>query len=651
MIVYDNVKSGFIEDLRKDILITKIEENFKQKIGGVKTGEKTAWENSLNRVVKIINNKDIPEDAGIAVEYKVPETDRRIDFMISGYSEEGKGVIIIIELKQWSKVDAVPNSLLVRALVSKNNVKETSHPSRQALNYAGYLSNLIEPVIKNKIILHPCSYLHNYTIKENDPLLDDKFDALFKQSPVFTMDNEDELRDFIKKYIKKGDREKVLFELDNGNIVPSIRLQDDIANMIEGKKQFYLLETQQDVYEKALNMAEETFKTNEKHVLIVKGGPGTGKSAVAIQLFAELYQRKIIAHYTTMNGAPRNVYFKELKNTEDQEYIRNLFTGAYSYDVAKTNEIPVIIVDEAHRLKQQTYVGRVRGNNQIREIINAANFSIFFIDEDQMVTDNDIGTIEEIKRCCDINGVKTVNIEQMELESQFRCKGSTSYIAWLDNVLQIRKTANNILDTKEYEFKVVDTPDELDKLITERNGENKSRLVAGYYKEWISRNDSTKFDFELSETFRKKWNLAKRKTWAIDKDSINEIGCIHTCQGLEFDYIGVIIGTDLRYKNGKVITYLTQNADSDKTSLVHTKALYKKNPEKAKKIADRIIKNTYKVLMTRGLRGCYIYCEDKPLAEYIKGKIKSIDDYQYKVEEEQVEYLQVAEESEEYKYE
>ena len=652
MIVYDNVKSGFIEDLRKDILVAKIEENYREKIGGVKTGEKTAWENSLKRIVKIINNKDIPEDAGVAVEYKVPETDRRIDFMISGYSEEGKGVIIIIELKQWSKVDEVPNSLLVRALVSKNNVKETSHPSRQALNYAGYLSNLIEPVIENKIILHPCSYLHNYAIKENDPLLDNKFNQLFKQSPVFTMDDEDELRDFIKKYIKKGDREKVLFELDNGNIVPSRRLQDDIANMIEGKKQFYLLETQQDVYEKALNMAEETFKTNEKHVLIVKGGPGTGKSAVAIQLFAELYQRKIIAHYTTMNGAPRNVYFKELKNTEDQEYVRNLFTGAYSYDVAKTNEIPVIIVDEAHRLKQQTYVGRVRGNNQIREIINAANFSIFFIDEDQIVTDNDIGTIEEIKRCCDINSVKIDNIVQMELESQFRCKGSTSYIAWLDDVLQIRKTANNILDTKEYDFKVVDTPDELDKLITERNSENKSRLVAGYYKEWISKKDPTKFDFELSETFRKKWNLAKTKTWAIDKDSINEIGCIHTCQGLEFDYIGVIIGTDLRYENGEVITDLTKNADSDRTSLVHTKALYKKNPEKAKQIADRIIKNTYKVLMTRGLRGCYIYCEDKPLAEYIKGKIKVNKEYQYPInDEKQIEYLQVAEESEQYKYE
>lgn len=653
MIVYDNVKSGFIEDLRKDILVEKIEENYRKKIGGVKEAERRLWDNSLKRVVKILNNKDIPEDAGVAVEYKVPETDNRIDFMISGYSQDGKGIVIIVELKQWSKVDEVPNSLLVRALVSKNHIEEKAHPSRQALNYAGYLSNLIEPVVKDKIRLYPCSYLHNYSVKENDPLIDDKFKPLFKQSPVFTMDNEDELREFIKKYIKKGDSKRVLFELDNGNIVPSRRLQDDIANMIEGKKQFYLLETQQDVYEKALNMASETLKNKEKHVLIVKGGPGTGKSAVAIQLFAELYQRNIIAHYTTMNGAPRKVYFEELKNTEDQEYIRNLFTGAYAYDIAKTNEIPVIIVDEAHRLKEKTYVGRVRGNNQIREIINAANFSIFFIDEDQIVTDNDIGTIEEIKRCCTINGVKSENIEERELKSQFRCKGSTGYLSWLDDMLQIRETANHILDTKEYDFRVVDSPDELDQLIIDRNEDNKARLVAGYYKEWISKDDDTKFDFELSNTFKKKWNMNKKsKPWAIRRDSISEIGCIHTCQGLEFDYIGVIIGTDLRFENGNVITDLSQNANSDKTSLVHTKALYKKEPEKAQKIADKIIKNTYKVLMTRGLKGCYIYCEDKPLAEYIKSKLIHANEITYSIDEEENNYyLKVAEDGEEYRYE
>ena len=578
MIVYDNTKSGFIEDLRKDILVQKIEENYREKIGGVRAGEKRAWENSLKRVAKILNNRDIPEDAGIAVEYKVPETDNRIDFMISGYNAEGKGVIIIVELKQWSTVDEVPNSSLVKALVSKNHIEEKAHPSRQALNYAGYLSNLIEPVIEDKIRIYPCSYLHNYAIKENDPLIDKKFDPLFKQSPVFTMDNEDDLKDFIKDNIKSGDKKKVLVDLDNGKIIPSRRLQDDIANMIEGKKQFYLLDTQQDVYEKALNMAEETFKTNEKHVLIVQGGAGTGKSAVAIQLFAELYKRKILAHYTTMNGAPRKVYFEELKNTEEQEYIRNLFTGAYAYDVAKTNEIPVIIVDEAHRLKEKTFVGRTRGNNQIREIINAANFSIFFIDEDQIVTDNDIGTIEEIKRCCEINHVKKENIQERELKSQFRCKGSTGYLAWLDDMLQRKETANHIIN------RVVDSPDELDKLIIERNRENKARIVAGYYKEWVSKKDKTKFDFELTDTFKKRWNMENRtKPWAIRKDSINEIGCIHTCQGLEFDYVGVIIGTDLRYDNGKIITDLTKNANSDRTALVHTKALYKKDPEKAKK--------------------------------------------------------------------
>lgn len=622
MIVYENIKSGFIGDVRKGILTKNIEKQYKEKLGGVSEGVKRSWENSLTRIATILNDSDIPKDVGIAIEYEVPKTDKKVDIMISGYNDEGKGVIIIVELKQWSKVDEVPDSLLVKAMVSKYHIEEKAHPSRQALNYAGYLSNLIEPVVNDKIRLYPCSYLHNYLLKEKDPLIDNKFKPLLEQSPVFTMDNEHKLGDFIKKYIKKGDNKEVLHELDTGDIVISRRLQDDIASMVEGKKKFYLLDTQQDIYEKALSMALETFKTKEKHVLIVKGGPGTGKSAVAIQLFAELYKRKIVAHYSTMNGAPRKVYFEELKNTEDQEYIRNLFTGAYAYDIAKRNEIPVIICDEAHRLKQKTFVGKIRGNNQIREIINAAEFSVFFIDEDQIVTDNDIGTVEEIKRCCNINGVKSKNIEERELESQFRCEGTTEYLSWLDNVLQIRKTANSMLSTKKYDFKVVDSPDQLDQLIIERNKGNNARIVAGYYKEWISKDDNTKFDFELSDTFKKKWNMEKKaKPWAIRKDSINEIGCIHTCQGLEFDYIGVIIGTDLRYENGKIITDLSKNAKSDKTALVHTKALYKKDPEKAEEIADKIIKNTYKVLMTRGLKGCYVYCEDKQLADYIKSKI------------------------------
>lgn len=177
------------------------------------------------------------------------------------------------------------------------------------------------------------------------------------------------------------------------------------------------------------------------------------------------------------------------------------------------------------------------------------------------------------------------------------------------------------MTTKKYDFQVVNSPDELDRLIHEKNVGNSARIVSGYYKEWVSKDDKTKYDFELSETFKKKWNMEKSKPWAYRKDSLDEIGCIHTCQGLEFDYIGVIIGTDLRYEKGKIVTDLTQNANSDRTSMVHIKALYKKNPEEAIKKADKIIKNTYKVLMTRGIKECYVYCEDSNLADYIKSRI------------------------------
>ncbi len=654
MIIYENVKSGFIADWANNVLIDKIKSGLKRNhIGGGGYSEQHSWENSLPRVKNIIKDSGIPNDAGIAIEYKLPTTSCRIDFMISGYNEEGRGVIIVIELKQWSKVDRVENSFMVRALVSQNHVEEKAHPSRQALNYVGYLANMVEPAVEDKIRLFPCSYLHNYSLKENDPLIDSKFNTLFQKSPVFTMDTEDKLTDFIKKYIKKGDREKVIFDLDNGNIVPSARLIDDLSQMVEGKKQFYLLDSQEEVFEKAMDMVHDAIRSGEKHVLIVKGGPGTGKSVIAIQLLVNLIKEKIIANYTTPNSAPRNVYFEMLKNNDDQEYVNNLLAPSYNYMDSKTNDIPVVIVDEAHRLKMKAFVrGATRGNNQINEIINAALCSIFFIDEDQRVTDNDIGSIEEIKRCCELNNVKAQYIDEKELISQFRCKGSDGYLAWLDDVLEIRETNNKMLDTKEYDFRIIDDPDELDRLIVERNIDNKARLVAGYYKEWVSKKDKTKFDFELSSTFRKKWNLdGQTKPFAIRESSINEIGCIHTCQGLEFDYVGVILGDDIRYENGKIVSDITKNAKSDRTAMVHTKALYKKEPEKAKKIADEIIKNTYKVLMTRGLSGCYVYCEDKALSEYLKSRIISHDpaDNAFAYEDKPIELPKVAEDNDEYK--
>ena len=243
----------------------------------------------------------------------------------------------------------------------------------------------------------------------------------------------------------------------------------------------------------------------------------------------------------------------------------------------------------------------------------------------------------------------------MELESQFRCNGSDGYIAWLDDVLDIRKTANSDGFDLDYDIKICDTPNEVRDIIFEKNKiNNKARLLAGYCWEWIKdgKNKSDVFDITIPEyDFAMSWNLGNSQTWAIDAKSVNEIGCIHTAQGLEFDYVGVIIGNDLRYENGKVITDVTERAKTDQ-SIKGIQKMYQENPDKAEKLADEIIKNTYRTLLTRGQKGCYIYCEDKLLSEYLKRRVNRCNEIFYPIDNEEDKYtMMIAEEGEEYKYE
>lgn len=262
------------------------------------------------------------------------------------------------------------------------------------------------------------------------------------------------------------------------------------------------------------------------------------------------------------------------------------------------------------------------GENQIKEIINASKFSVFFIDEDQKVTLKDVGTIDSIRKYAEELGA---DYETIELESQFRCNGSDGYLAWLDNLLEIRKTANFDNMDFNYDFKVFDDPNVMRKAIIEKNEKNnKSRIVAGYCWDWIKdgKNDTNFYDITIPKyQFGISWNLGdKSQTFAIEPDSINEAGCIHTCQGLEFDYVGVIIGDDLVYRDGRIITDVTKRANTDQ-SIKGYKRLLAENPEEGEKILDRIVKNTYKVLMTRGMKGCYVFCTDDELREHIKSVI------------------------------
>ena len=259
--------------------------------------------------------------------------------------------------------------------------------------------------------------------------------------------------------------------------------------------------------------------------------------------------------------------------------------------------------------------------NQIKEIIHSAYCSVFFIDEAQRVTMDDIGSVEQIRYWAE---QENSEITELELVSQFRCNGSDGYLAWLDNFLEIRDTANYDLDGIDFDIRICDTPLEVKELITEKNKvANKSRMLAGYCWDWNKKQaNNTEFhDIEIGD-FGMSWNLDNSTPFAIAETSVNEVGCIHTSQGLEFDYVGVIIGNDMRYEDDHVVTDFTKRARTD-NSLKGIKKLYKENPDEAKRRADEIIRNTYRTLLTRGMKGCFIYCTDEKLAEHFRERMNT----------------------------
>ena len=626
MIVYDGLKRDFMRSVEGGLIAKEIEQNILDKLGRHTTAnEFISWENSMLRMYMVMNDPEIPSDAGVAIEYNIPQTAKRVDFMISGYGTDERPGMVIVELKQWQKIEKVEATDAVVELVETytgNALRRVVHPSYQAWSYARLISDYNSIVQDQDIQLAPCAFLHNYIRRDNDPLDDKQYELYTNAAPAFTRTQTKELKNFIKKWIKKGDNKKVLYLVDHGKIKPSKSLQNSIASMMEGNKEFTMIDEQRVAYEEILKLSEQCQKDHKKRTIICKGGPGTGKSVIAVQLLAELTQRDQFVQYVSKNQAPRQVYLQKMKGTKQMTGVENMFKGSACYVGVGRNQIHTLIVDEAHRLEERSQYTKKTGNeNQIKEIIHAAMCSVFFIDESQRVTMSDIGSVDEIKKWAESEESEIV---EMELVSQFRCNGSNGYLSWIDELLEIRDTANYNLDGIDYEVRLCDNPNDVRSIIIEKNrASNRARVLAGYCWKWekAKKNDPSYHDIKIGD-FEMSWNLGEG-IYAISDTSVNEAGCIHTTQGLEFDYVGVIMGDDIRYEDGHVVTDFTKRASTDQ-SIKGLKKMYKENPEEALERADEIIKNTYRTLMTRGMKGCYIYCTDPGMREYIRKRLAAV---------------------------
>jgi len=616
MLVYSSDKTAFIDDVRHNLISDRILDAMRRRGQvGVGDSERRSWEQSLQYMKNVLEDAAIPDDAGVAVEYRIPQTSKRVDIIVSGLDRERREACVIIELKQWESVEPTGKDAVVRTLLG-GAIRETTHPSYQAWSYASLLEDFNVTVQDDAIRLKPCAYLHNCA--DGTGVNDAHYRSHTDRAPVFLRHDSERLRQFIRQHVHYGDQNRVLYRIERGRIRPSRDLANSLARLMRGNREFLMIDDQKLVFEAVLEIAD-LGQYAGKQVLIVEGGPGTGKSVVAMNLLSELTSRYQTVHYITPNRAPRQVYEGRLTGTLTKSRFTNLFKGSGSYDSTEPDSMDVLLVDEAHRLVERSQYQK-SGTNQTRDIIRTAKTSVFFIDQSQQVTWKDTGSVEDIECWARKHGA---TIQRAVLQSQFRCNGSDGYLSWLDQVLQIRQTAQDDLADIPYHLEVVDSPTTLrDRIIEMDQQGRKARLVAGYCWNWVSKKDPNAWDITFPEhDFRMQWNLDNDEGRYLEKPhSIDQIGCIHTVQGLEMDYVGVIIGPDLVVRDGRVISQPSERASTDR-SLHGYKGARKTSPAYADARADAIIRNTYRTLMSRGLKGCFIYCTDPETQKYFRERI------------------------------
>lgn len=616
--VYSSTCQDFIRDVGTGQIAAIVERAYTRAYGhSTSESEIRSWKNSLAALSNILDHGDVPSDLGLGIEFQIPKTSKRIDVLLSGTSALDESSVLIVELKQWEFANKTTMDGVVNTFVGGGN-RDVQHPSYQSWSYAQLLRDFAVVVEDESMILNSCAYLHNMTTAGD--LKDPFYSHHLLNSPSFIGSEGPMFRGYICSKFRNGDSGLALEKLEHSDIKPSKSLADAVKGMLDGNDEFTLLDDQKVIYEKAVQLA--TKGDQKKRVFIVRGGPGTGKSVLAVNLLSKFISNGLNSRYITKNSAPRLVYAARLSGHLRKSRISALFTGSGSFVDCLNNEYDALIVDEAHRLNAKSGMFGNLGENQVKEIIQSCRTSIFFIDEYQRIHLKDVGSEELIRAYA-----KEMNAEvfDADLTSQFRCGGSDGYLAWIDNSLGLRPTANTSLDTLVFDFQIFDDPKEMYEKIIEKNNQNfKSRLVAGYCWNWISKKDLNENDIILEGgKLSAKWNLTQHGMLWIEKDeSISEIGCIHTCQGLELDYVGVIIGPDLQLSGGHVITDVNERAKSD-ASIKGLKKMMKENPAEATRRGREIVLNTYRTLLTRGMKGCYVYCTDKELANHLRSLISA----------------------------
>lgn len=623
MVIYCETVNTFIDNCNGSnpiigkILLDKFKEH---KLGGVSTSEYHSWINSLPKIAECLDDESINKSIYVGVEYNLIDTKQRIDFLIYGKDENDLENVILVELKQWS---SVKRSNLQDFVFTDGGAgyNDYWHPSYQALNYSNIMKYFNEYIYTNNVKVNACSYLHNMNEGYDVILNDFKSYPLVHYAPTFLKDDKEKLREFINKYIKKPYK-NTLYEIDGSNIRPSEGFAKMVSDAIKGNPFFSFDQEQSFSVSKIVNEVNEAIIKGERRTIIIRGGAGTGKSIVAINALGRLLypndgSKRKNACYLTANFTPRTYFSEILIKDFSKRVINEIFKKPAAFARCSSMDYDCIIVDEAHRMFNWKFgQGITKDIDLIDKVFNASRVNVFLIDDKQAVTVTDNLCMESIIKYAEKYGSKVIKDERLHLTSQFRCIGGAQYIEFVKKILGYKNDFKTLKNTK-YKVEVLDSMSEMIDIFEEETSYNHiMRLLAGYTKDhpWNKGPDEFNFEYPKDNVYLK-WNdTLSNKAAFLDESQKDRVFCIHTVQGLEVEYAGVIITKDLTYNEEKdeIEFHPKENLSIGVNGV--------KMPSKEKQI--ELIRNTYNVLLTRGTKGTYIYCEDKPLGEYIKRVLK-----------------------------
>jgi hypothetical protein len=642
--LYRGSLKQFLADLDAGDLVPLLQRQFRElESREVAPGELTAWNVSLPAMADVLRG-DRFQSAEVFVEVRMPLCGRRCDVLLTGRSSVGKPSAVVVELKQWQSVgkSAIPEDVAI-------GTSSRQHPSAQVRDYVRFLAHYHSAFVDGGLEVHGCAYLHDMTHAPSIGHLRDTiiFGSLLTDYPLFVKHEFARLGDWLFSHLGGGDGTVAADAVAQGSVRPSEKLLDVVVDAIHGNFEWKLLDQQRRAFMIIRTAVEIARGSGEKCVVIVRGGPGTGKSVLAIQLLAHAADKHWrVVHSTgsqafqvnlqarTMEFAAKlmkKVYGVQFKNALP---VQDLFcTFADVARLSTTDCLDLVVADEAHRLwefRRNKWAGMMKilsTTPMAEEMIRASRVTAFFLDDNQAVRAGEIGRSSVLRDHALRLGVK---VHEVDLDLQFRCNGSESYVRWVDGLLGFGDRLD--LAWRRYGgydlYLDANMPQLVDRLEALRAAKQRCRLVAGYCWRWSDPKGSTLVHDVTDSRFggwsgpwieRTEQDLVPTAhryfRWATDEACADQVGSIYSAQGFEFDHVGVIMGEDLVWRKDRWVADPTKNFDK----------VFKQDLRKCGEDPVEKLRSVYRVLLTRGMRGTSLFVLDAETREHVARCLEAAD--------------------------